>query len=136
MIPLRALKAHPHYADLFDEVPFLLWPILWWQLSAMIRWMRDAHVTDVCFQTNWCGFITIRFATYAEAPDLYQPTPRTFRELIDPSWETSLPANLDSSDLSVWHTLILPRFTGACRDQKSHGDFPGKESMTLFPNTS
>jgi hypothetical protein len=111
MIPLRALKAHPHYVDLFDEVPFLLWPILWWQLNAMIRWMRDAHVTDVCFQTNWWGFITIRFAAYAEAPDLYKPIPRAFRELSDPSWETSLPANLDSADLSALRALILPRFT-------------------------
>jgi hypothetical protein len=136
MIPLRALNAHPHYADLFDEVPFLLWPILWWQLNAMIRWMRDAHVTDVCFQTNWCGFITIRFAAYAEAPDLYKPIPRVFRALSDPSWETSLPANLALDAPSIWHALNLPCEAGAFRDQKSHGDFPGKESGTLFPNTS
>ena len=111
MIPLRALKAHPHYAGRFDYVPKLLWPILWWQLNAMIFWMRDHKITDVCFQTNWWGFITIRYATQAERPDAYKPIPRTFRELSDPSWETSLPDNLESGP-AIWHTLILPCESG------------------------
>jgi hypothetical protein len=124
MIPLRALRAHQHYADLFDEVPFLLWPILWWQLNAMIRWMRDAHVTDVCFQTNWCGFITIRFAAYAEAPDLYKPVPRVFRELSDPCWETSHPVNLACAELSALHALILPRNTVKVSPKVTEGASP------------
>ena len=130
MIPLRALRVHPHYADLFDEVPFLLWPILWWQLNAMIRWMRDAHVTDVCFQTNWCGFITIRFAAYAEAPDLYKPIPRVFRALSDPSWETSLPANLALETAEACLARILPRFTVEVSPKLTEG------ALTPTPNTS
>jgi hypothetical protein len=89
MIPLRALRAHPHYADLFDYAPGLLWPILWWQRNAMIFWMRDQNITDVCFQTNWWGFITIRFATQADNPSLDKPIPRILRELSDPSWEVA-----------------------------------------------
>jgi hypothetical protein len=92
--------------------------------------MRDAHVTDVCFQTNWCGFITIRFAAYAEAPGVYKPVPRVFRALSDPSWETSLPANLDSSDLSAWHALILPRFTVEVSPKLT------ERALTPIPNTS
>jgi len=43
----------------------------------MIFWMRDQKNTDVCVQTSWCGFITIRFAAQAEARDLYKPVIRT-----------------------------------------------------------
>ena len=129
MIPLRALKAHPHYAGLFEHVPRLLWPILWWQLNAMIFWMRDQNITGVCFQTSWWGFITIRFAAQAEAADLYKPVARVFRELSDPSWETSLPDNLESAP-SIWHTLILPRFTGEVSPKVTEG------GLTPIPNTS
>ncbi len=89
MIPLRAPRAHPHYADLSGYVPKLLWPILWWQQNAMIFWTRDEQITDVCFQTNWWGFITIRFATQADNPSLYKSIPRIFRELSDPSWQVA-----------------------------------------------
>ena len=129
MIPLRALKAHPHYAGLFEHVPRLLWPILWWQLNAMIFWMRDQNITGVCFQTSWWGFITIRFAAQAEAADLYKPIRRVFRELSDPSWGTRVPANLASDDPSIWHTLILPRLRGRWPE--------GPEgALTPIPNTS
>jgi hypothetical protein len=89
MIPLRAPRAHPHYADLSGYVPKLLWPILWWQQNAMIFWTRDEQITDVCFQTNLWGFITIRFATQADNPSLYKSIPRIFRELSDPSWQVA-----------------------------------------------
>ena len=130
MIPLRALKAHPHYAGLFDHVPRLLWPILWWQLNAMIFWMRDQNIIGVCFQTSWWGFITIRFAAQAERPDVYKPIPRVFRELSDPSWQTSLPDNLPVEDLSARHTFILPRFTGEVSPKVTEG------ALTPIPNTS
>ena len=130
MIPLRALKAHPHYAGLFEHVPRLLWPILWWQLNAMIFWMRDQNITGVCFQTSWWGFITIRFAAQAEAADLYKPIPRTFRELSDPSWGTRVPANLASDAPSIWHDFILPRFTGEVSPKVTEG------GLTPIPNTS
>jgi hypothetical protein len=56
-------------------VPKLLWPILWWQLNAMIFWMRDHKITDACCQTSWWSFITILFATQAEAPGPVQTHP-------------------------------------------------------------
>ena len=133
MIPLRALKAHPHYAGLFDHVPKLLWPILWWQLNAMIFWMRDQNITDVCFQTNWWGFITIRYATQAEHPDLYKPIPRVFRELSDPSWESDLPANLALETAGMCLALILPCESGgggSLHRRLSEG------ACALTPNTS
>ena len=87
----------------------LLWPILWWQLNLVIRWMRDAKVSDVCFQTNAWGFITIRYAAFQPDPSLYRPVEQTFRELSDPSWESSLPANLIPEAAEGRLALILPR---------------------------
>ena len=87
----------------------LLWPILWWQLNLVIRWMRDAKVSDVCFQTNAWGFITIRYAAFQPDPSLYRPVEQTFRELSDPSWESNLPANLIPEAAEGRLALILPR---------------------------
>ena len=90
----------------------LLWPILLWQLNLMIRRTRDAKGSDVCFQTNALGFITIRYAAYQPDPSLYRPVERIFRELSDPNWETSLPANPDLESAEACFTFVLVREAG------------------------
>lgn len=132
MIPLRALRAHPHYADLFDHVPMLLWPVLWWQLNAMIRWMRSAGVLDVCFSTSVWGFITIRHAGFAPDPDLYRPLPRLYRTLTDPAWGSDLPPCVDPG-LPAWHNLVLPCACGGDGILRSR---PPESALAPLPNTS
>ncbi|MBA3067056.1 MAG: hypothetical protein FP825_01080 [Hyphomonas sp.] len=114
MIPLRALRAHPHYADLFQLVPRLLWPILWWQLNRMIRWMQAEQVIDVLFSTSPWGLITIRYAGYKPDPDLYRPAPRIFRPLNDASWASAVPVEIELRTLSAATrtALFLPREAG------------------------
>jgi hypothetical protein len=136
MWSIARLRQHPHFAPLFAHVHPLCWLILWWELNRLIRWYKTWQPENVLYAVNRWGRVTVHCIVPRPDPRLYRPIPRTFRELSDPSWETHLPANLESADLSALHALILARFTGASRDQKSHGDFPGRESKTLFPNTS
>lgn len=135
MIPLRALRAHPHYADLFQLVPRLLWPILWWQLNVMIRWMQAEQVIDVLFSTSPWGFIIIRHAGYRPDPGLYRPVPRTFRPLSDVSWASDLPVEFELRILSMATRTarFLPRETGAGGARQGRET---EEALTSPLNTS
>jgi hypothetical protein len=137
MTSLTDLRQNPHFARFFEAVHPLFWPVVWWTLNAVFREYDASNRTEFLLGITWWGQVHVVYRGDLRAdPRAYKPIPRTFRELSDPSWETSLPANLDSADLSALHALVLPCEAGAFRDQKSHGDFPGKESGTLFPNTS
>jgi hypothetical protein len=36
IIPMRAFRTSLHFANLFAHVPVICWPILWWQLNALL----------------------------------------------------------------------------------------------------
>ena len=135
MMSISHLSRYPAFARFFAMVHPLFWPILWWQLNRLARYIMDENPGNVLYSVNAWGIVRICYIARGLDPDAYKPLPRTFRPLTDASWESALPACLGSE---APHTLILPRTTGACRDQRSHGDRPGKESRTLqfTPNTS
>jgi hypothetical protein len=135
MIPMRAFRSDPHFADLFAHVPVICWPILWWQLNALFRWCKREGRPDVLYSVSPWGFITLRHAGDRHDPAAYKPLARTFRPLTDDSWGSDLPFLL--SDLATLETLrlvfILPRPGGGggiLRSRMSEGALPSP------PNTS
>jgi hypothetical protein len=130
MWSITRLRQHPHFAPLFAHVHPLCWLILWWDLNRLIRWYKTWQPENVLYAVNRWGRVTVHCIVPRPDPHCYQPIPRVFRELSDPSWETSLPANLESADLSAWPTLILPRFTGEVSPKVTEG------ACAPTPNTS
>ncbi|MFN7164907.1 MAG: hypothetical protein ACK4P2_08840, partial [Hyphomonas sp.] len=114
MIPMRAFRADPHFADLFAHVHVICWPILWWQLNALFGWCKREGIPGVLYSVSPWGFITLRHAGDRNDPATYQRPERTFRPLTDDSWGSDLPVIL--SDLAALETLrhvpILPCASG------------------------
>ena len=129
MWSITRLRQHPHFAPLFAHVHPLCWLILWWELNRLIRWYETWHPENVLYAVNGWGRVTVHCIVPRPDPRLYKPIPRTFRELSDPSWETSLPDNLESAP-SIWHDFILPRFTGEVSPKVTEG------ALAPIPNTS
>ena len=130
MWSITRLRQHPHFAPLFAHVHPLCWLILWWELNRLTRWYETWQPEHVLYAVNGWGRVTVHCIVPRPDPRLYKPIPRTFRELSDPSWETSLPDNLPVEDLSARHALILPRFTGEVSPKVTEG------ALTPIPNTS
>ena len=130
MWSITRLRQHPHFAPLFAHVHPLCWLVLWWELNRLIRWYETWQPENVLYAVNGWGRVTVHCIVPRPDPRLYRPIPRTFRELSDPSWETSLPDNLPVEDLSARHALILPRFTGEVSPKVTEG------ALTPIPNTS
>lgn len=129
MVSLHALRTHPKFAPLFADVYVVCWPILWWQLNRLLAFCRREDIADVLYTLSPWGFITVNFHSDRPDPAAYKPPARTFRPLTAPGWGSDLPANLDSiATLETLTTIpLLPR---------AAGDFRGKESGTVFANTS
>jgi hypothetical protein len=130
MWSITRLRQHPHFAPLFAHVHPLCWLVLWWELNRLIRWYERYRPENTLYSVNRWGRVTVHCVVPRPDPRLYKPIPRTFRELSDPSWETSLPDNLPVEDLSARHALILPRFTGEVSPKVTEG------ALTPIPNTS
>jgi hypothetical protein len=132
MISLRTFRSNPHFADLFAHVHVICWPILWWQLNALLRWCRREGIPDVLYAVSPWGLITIRHAG-TRPGTFYQPLERTFRPLSEPSWESDLPSNIAALE-TLRLILFLPRAAGGGgipRSGMTEGAF-----ATLTPNTS
>ncbi|MBI1254006.1 MAG: hypothetical protein GC196_06635 [Hyphomonas sp.] len=83
---MRAFRADPHLGDMFAPVCVICWPILWWQLNALLAWSRRQSVVDPLYSVNDWGFITSRNAGETPHPETRKPLARTFRPLTDASW--------------------------------------------------
>ena len=132
MWSLTVLRQCKLFTRLFERVHPLCWPILWWNLNRLIRWIYATRPDDVLYETNCWGIITIRYVAPRTDPTLYKPRARTFRPLSDPSWESDLPACLNMPASAA--LLILPRAAGGGgipRSGMTEGAF-----ATLTPNTS
>ncbi|MDP1557038.1 MAG: hypothetical protein Q8L84_16385 [Hyphomonas sp.] len=136
MIPMRAFRADPHFADLFAHVPVICWPILWWQLNALFRWCKREGRPDVLYSVSPWGFITLRHAGDRPDPATYKPLPRTFRPLTDDSWGSDLPSGLKLLSLSeaTGDALFLPRKAQGCpgNDSLGRGAWPARVSECLY----
>ncbi len=128
MYSIARLRQHPHFAPFFAHVHPLCWLILWWELNRLMRWFKAHGIGNALYSVNEWGFVSIHYAVPQPDPNAYKPPQRTFRPLTDPSWESAVPACLDIEALAA---AILLRYAGACRDQRSHCDRPGKNSGTL-----
>jgi hypothetical protein len=114
MVSLTQLRQHPRFARFFEVVHPFFWPVIWWTLNAVFRQYDASNRTEFLLGITWWGQVYIAFeGDLRPAPDTYKPIARTFRPLTDESWASDLPTNLEGlSRLAVWHTLILPRFSG------------------------
>ncbi len=124
MIPMRAFRTDPHFADLFAHVHVICWPILWWQLNALFGWCKREGIPGVLYSVSPWGFITLRHAGDRPDPATYKPLPRTFRPLTDDSWESDLPACLESLTLAAQCALLLPCEAGEVAPKGSEGALP------------
>jgi hypothetical protein len=106
MVSIRAFRADPHFADLFEHVHVMCWPILWWQLNTLFRWCKREGIPDVLYSVNDWGFITVRHFGEKPDPAAYTPLPRTVRPLTDASWASALPACLASGFLAAPCVLL------------------------------
>ena len=68
---------------MFAHVCVICWPILWWQLNALLAWSRRQSVVDLLYSVNDWSFITLRRAGEATHPETRKPLARTFRPLTD-----------------------------------------------------
>jgi hypothetical protein len=133
MWSIARLRQHPHFAPLFAHVHPLCWLILWWELNRLIRWYKTWQPENVLYAVNRWGHVTVHCIVPRPDPHRYQPIPRVFRELSDPSWESSLPNNLASETAEVCLALILPCVSGgggSLRGRLTEG------ALTPTPNTS
>ena len=111
MWSITVLRQCELFAPLFERVHPLCWPILWWNLNRLVRWLYANTPEDILFETNSWGMITIRYVAPRRDPTLYKPLERTFRPLSDPSWESDLPSNLAALE-TLRLILFLPRAAG------------------------
>ena len=111
MWSLTVLRQCKLFTRLFERVHPLCWPILWWSLNRLIRWIYATKADDVLYETNCWGIITIRYVAPRTDPTLYKPRARTFRPLSDPSWESDLPSNISARE-TLRLDLFLPRAAG------------------------
>jgi hypothetical protein len=96
MSHFRYVLTHPIFARWFARVHPFFWPVLYWQMGRIIRWMEATGNMDLLVRIHWWGGITIAYTGDKEPdPATYRPIPRTFRPLTDERWGSDLPANLE-----------------------------------------
>ncbi len=100
MIPMRAFRADPHFADLFAPVCVICWPILCRQLNALLVWSRRQSVVHLLYSVNDWSFNTLRRAGEATHPVTSKPLARTFRPLTDTRLGSDVPSDLDARSRS------------------------------------
>ncbi|MBK8197374.1 MAG: hypothetical protein IPK75_03300 [Acidobacteria bacterium] len=134
MSAFLSIRNYVHFRRLFDAVHPFFWPILYWQLKAAWLALQREKRTGFLLGVSWWGGVRIVHrgdVMHTPAPD---PLALTRPRFDHPVWSTSVPTCLS---IEPPCDAMSPRLTGACRDQRSHCDRPGKESGTLLtPNTS
>ncbi len=125
-----SIRNYVHFRRYFDAVHPFFWPVLYWQLKrAWLCLQREKRTSVLIAVTWWGGVRIVHRGDKIETPKV-GPFALTRPRYDNPVWYTDVPsAFLDAP-------FILPCVAGASRGEKSHGDFPGKDSKTLIPNTS
>jgi hypothetical protein len=118
MYSIARLRQHPHFAPFFAHVHPLCWLILWWELNRLMRWFKAHGIGNALYSVNEWGFVSIHYAVTRPDPNAYKPAQRTFRPLTDPSWESAVPACLDTE---ATPEAILPRFARKISPQATQG---------------
>ncbi|MFN3610152.1 MAG: hypothetical protein ACK4Y9_13910 [Hyphomonas sp.] len=113
MINLAALhrvRKHPAFAEYFDAVLPIFWPVVFWYLLRVADQM-DAHGNcDVLVQVHWWGRIDITYyGDPTPSPSAYRPLAPTRKAWDDPCWATAIPTLLKTDDA---HPLIFPCASG------------------------
>ena len=105
MIPMRALRANPHFAPLFAHVHALCWPILWWSLNRLLRWYASSGYEEVLYGTTPWGYVYIAYLGDRKPdPSAYRPYVLEKPRWDDACWSTNVPALF----LTTRETLRLP----------------------------
>ncbi|MFN7180763.1 MAG: hypothetical protein ACK4TE_14330, partial [Hyphomonas sp.] len=92
MIPMRALRANPHFAPLFAHVHALCWPILWWSLNRLLRWYAASGYEEILYGTTPWGYVYIAYLGDRKPdPSAYRPYVREKPRWDDPVWSTNVP---------------------------------------------
>jgi hypothetical protein len=95
MIPMRALRANPHFAPLFAHVHALCWPILWWSLNRLLRWYASSGYEEVLYGTTPWGYVYIAYLGEKKPdPSACRPYELERPRWDDPVWATRVPAQL------------------------------------------
>jgi hypothetical protein len=118
MYSIARLRQHPHFAPFFAHVHPLCWLILWWELNRLMRWFKAHGIGNALYSVNEWGFVDIHCVVAKPDPNAYKPAQRTFRPLTDPSWESAVPACLDTE---ATPEAILPRFARKISPQATQG---------------
>ena len=109
MIPMRALRANPHFAPLFAHVHALCWPILWWSLNRLLRWYASSGYEEVLYGTTPWGYVYIAYlGDKTPDPSAYRPYVREKPRWDDACWATNVPV----TQLTAATPSILPRAAG------------------------
>jgi hypothetical protein len=133
MSTFLSIRNYVYFRHLFDAVHPFFWPVLYWQLKAAWISLQREKLTSVLLAVTWWGGVRIVYRGDKIETPSHTPLEPLKPRWDDPVWSMDVPAEF----LEATHTLILPCEAGACRDQRSHCDRPGKESGTLLtPNTS
>ncbi|MFN7179407.1 hypothetical protein [Hyphomonas sp.] len=92
MTPMRALRANPHFAHLFERVHPLCWPILWWSLNRLLDWYESSGYEEVLYETNCWGFIRIAYCGDRKPdPSACRPYVLERPRWDDACWATNVP---------------------------------------------
>ncbi len=126
------IRRHPVFAPYFAAVHPFFWPILYWQLSRLIRWMKDENLSGALLGVTWWGQLHVIF------PGDKNPDPNTYRPYAlsrprwdDPAWASDVPpcfATFITLE-ALKAALILPRAAGGggwTRSVQTEGALPSQ----------
>jgi hypothetical protein len=134
MSTFLSIRNYVYFRHLFDAVHPLFWPVLYWQLKAARLSLQREKLTSVILAVTWWGGVRIVYRGDKIETPKHDPLAPLRPRFDDPIWSTRLPACLD---IEATCNAPLSRNAGACWDQRSHCDRPGKESGTLLiPDSS
>ncbi|MFN3313569.1 MAG: hypothetical protein ACK46Q_08890 [Hyphomonas sp.] len=64
----------PVLARLFEQVPVLFWPVLWFNIIRLARWHTENGRPEVLLSVTWWGGLIVDFASDPAAPPtFYRP---------------------------------------------------------------
>jgi hypothetical protein len=107
MIPMRTLRANPHFAPLFAHVHALCWPILWWSLNRLLRWYASSGYEEVLYGTTPWGYVYIAYLGEKKPdPSACRAYELTKPRWDDPVWSTNVPAPFLALATSEAFTMI------------------------------
>ncbi|MFN4184680.1 MAG: hypothetical protein ACK4M6_07820 [Hyphomonas sp.] len=136
MINLAAMhrvRKHPAFAEYFDFVLPIFWPVVFWYLLRVADLMDARGSREALVTVHWWGGIDITYyGDPAPSPSAYRPLVAMRKAWDDPCWSSSLPAEINADEP---HLLFFPCASGGSGRPRS-GLTKGAYALSANADTS